>query len=316
MKRTALVPILQATFSVTFWGASFVATKVALRYLPPVTVVWLRFAMGLALLGLTVAARRQFVLPRRADLPYFALLGLIGITFHQWLQSNGLVTARATTSAWIVATTPIFIALLGWLVLKEKLTGFQALGIFFAVLGVLLVVTRGDVRALAGGQGITPGDFLVMISAPNWAVFSILSRRGLQQHPAARMMFYVMAFGWVGTSLLFLFNPHFDAILRLPLDGWLSVLFLGIFCSGLAYIFWYDALKSIPASQVGVFLYIEPLVTVIVAWAVLGERLTWVSLLGGFIILAGIWMVNVASLPIFLSSLKRVTGQSLFHHQR
>lgn len=316
MKRTALVPILQATFSVTFWGASFVATKVALRYLPPVTVVWLRFAMGLALLGLTVAARRQFVLPRRADLPYFALLGLIGITFHQWLQSNGLVTARATTSAWIVATTPIFIALLGWLVLKEKLTGFQALGIFFAVLGVLLVVTRGDVRALAGGQGITPGDFLVMISAPNWAVFSILSRRGLQQHPAARMMFYVMAFGWVGTSLLFLFNPHFDAILRLPLDGWLSVLFLGIFCSGLAYIFWYDALKSIPASQVGVFLYIEPLVTVIVAWAVLGERLTWVSLLGGFIILAGIWMVNVASLPIFLNSLKRVTGQSLFHHQR
>ena len=316
MKRTALVPVLQATFSVTFWGASFVATKVALRYLPPVTVVWLRFAMGLALLGLTVAARRQFVLPRRADLPYFALLGLIGITFHQWLQSNGLVTARATTSAWIVATTPIFIALLGWLVLKEKLTGFQALGIFFAVFGVLLVVTRGDVRALAGGQGITPGDFLVMISAPNWAVFSILSRRGLQQHPAARMMFYVMAFGWVGTSLLFLFNPHFDAILRLPLDGWLSVLFLGIFCSGLAYIFWYDALKSIPASQVGVFLYIEPLVTVIVAWAVLGERLTWVSLLGGFIILAGIWMVNVASLPIFLSSLKRVTGQSLFHHQR
>lgn len=316
MKRTALVPVLQATFSVTFWGASFVATKVALRYLPPVTVVWLRFAMGLALLGLTVAARRQFVLPRRADLPYFALLGLIGITFHQWLQSNGLVTARATTSAWIVATTPIFIALLGWLVLKEKLTGFQALGIFFAVFGVLLVVTRGDVRALAGGQGITPGDFLVMISAPNWAVFSILSRRGLQQHPAARMMFYVMAFGWVGTSLLFLFNPHFDAILRLPLDGWLSVLFLGIFCSGLAYIFWYDALKSIPASQVGVFLYIEPLVTVIVAWAVLGERLTWVSLLGGFIILAGIWMVNVASLPIFLSTLKRVTGQSLFPHQR
>lgn len=297
MKRSLLIPILQATFTVILWGASFVATKVALRYLAPDVVVWLRFAMGLVLLGLAVGARRQFQLPRSADLPYFALLGLIGITFHQWLQSNGLVTARATTSAWIVATTPIFIALLGWLVLKEKLAAFQALGIFLAVLGVLLVVSQGNLRGLFGGQEITTGDILVMISAPNWAVFSILSRRGLKQQPAARMMFYVMAFGWVFTSLLFLFNPqviapHLAAVSRMPLDGWLSVLFLGIFCSGLAYIFWYDALKSIPASQVGVFLYIEPLVTVIVAWAVLGERLTWASLLGGAIILAGIWMVN------------------------
>lgn len=292
MNKLLLVPILQAASAVVLWGASFVATKVALRYLAPDTLVWLRFGMGLAVLGLAVAARKQFHLPRPADLPYFALLGLIGISFHQWLQSNGLVTAQATTSAWIVATTPIFIALLGWLVLKEKLSGFQAIGIFFAVLGVLLVVSRGNLRALAGGTGITSGDFLVMISAPNWAVFSILSRRGLKEHPAARMMFYVMAFGWGFTTLLFLFNPHFDTIRRIPFDGWLSVLFLGIFCSGLAYIFWYDALKSIPASQVGVFLYIEPLVTVIVAWVVLGERLTWASLLGGVIILIGVWMVN------------------------
>ncbi len=292
MKKSLLVPMLQATFTVVLWGASFVATKVALHYLPPDTLVWLRFAMGLVLLGVAVVARKQFALPRLSELPYFALLGLIGIAFHQWLQSNGLVTAQATTSAWIVATTPIFIALLGWLVLKEKLSGFQTLGIFVAVLGVLLVVSRGDLRALVGGQSVTTGDFLVMISAPNWAVFSILSRRGLQQHPAARMMFYVMAFGWAFTTLLFLFNPHFDAVSRLPLDGWLAVLFLGILCSGLAYIFWYDALKSIPASQVGVFLYIEPMVTVLVAWVVLGEQLTWAAWLGGAIILAGIWMVN------------------------
>lgn len=292
MKRSLLVPYLQATFAVILWGASFVATKVALRYLPPDTLVWLRFSMGLAVLGLVVAARRQFVLPRRADLSYFALLGLIGITFHQWLQSNGLVTAQATTTAWIIATTPVFIALLGWLVIKERLGGMQALGIGVAMLGVLLVISRGDLGRLAGGEGITSGDLLVMISAPNWAVFSIFSRRGLQQHPAARMMFYVMAFGWAFTTLLFLFNPQVEAIRGLPPDGWLAMIFLGFFCSGLAYVFWYDALKLIPASQVGVFLYLEPLVTVVVAWALLGERLTWASLLGGAVILAGVWMVN------------------------
>jgi drug/metabolite transporter (DMT)-like permease len=292
MNRPHLLPYLQATFAVVLWGASFVATKMALRSLTPDALVWLRFAMGVIILGFTTAARGQMQLPRRNDLAYFALLGLIGITFHQWLQSNGLVTARATTTAWIVATSPIFIALLGWLALKEKLSALQVLGIAVAVLGVLLVVSRGDLFTLAGGGAVTRGDVLVMISAPNWAVFSILSRRGLRQHPAARMMFYVMAFGWGFTTLLFLSNPQFAAMRALPWDGWVAVIFLGVFCSGLAYIFWYDALKSIPASQVGVFLYIEPLVTVAVAWAVLGEQLTWAALLGGAVTLAGIWMVN------------------------
>jgi len=292
MNRPQLIPYLQATFAVLLWGASFVATKVVLRYLAPDALVWLRFAMGLVILAAAMLVRKQFELPRRNDLAYFALLGLIGITFHQWLQSNGLVTAQATTTAWIVATSPIFIALLGWLALKERLSALQVLGIGVAVLGVLLVVSRGDLFTLVSGGAATRGDFLVMISAPNWAVFSILSRRGLRQHPAARMMFYVMALGWGFTTLLFLFNPQFEAMRQMPWDGWIAVIFLGVFCSGLAYIFWYDALKSIPASQVGVFLYIEPLVTVAVAWAVLGERLTWASLLGGAVTLTGIWMVN------------------------
>lgn len=297
MKRTTILPLVQAFLAVAMWGASFVATKVALRYLAPDMLVWLRFAMGLALLGVVVAARKQFELPRRADIPYFALLGALGITFHQWLQSNGLVTAQATTSALIVTMSPIFMVLLGWLVLKEKLSALQAVGILLSLSGVLLVISRGDLRALVGGQIVTMGDFLVMISALNWAVFSILSRRGLKEHPAARMMFFIMAYGWVFSTLLFLFRQPLDMSVNMPLEGWLNLLFLGIFCSGLAYIFWFDALKSVPASQVGVFLYVEPLITVLVAWAVLGERLNWASLIGGAVILAGVWMVNRPTAP-------------------
>lgn len=297
MRQSFLIPYLQAFLAVGLWGASFVATKVALRYLTPGAVVWLRFAIGLVVLGLVVIARKQVRLPRLADLPYIALLGLIGITFHQWLQSNGLVTAQATTSAWIVATTPVFIAVLGWLVLQEKLTGFQIIGIAAAMAGVLLVVSRGDLSGLIMGQGISRGDVLMMISAPNWAVFSILSRRGLREQPAALMVFYVMVFGWALTSLLSMPHSQVAAAGSMALEGWLSVLFLGVFCSGLAYIFWYDAMKAVSAAQVGAFLYVEPLVTVLVAWAVIGERLTLSSLLGGAVILVGLWMVNRAAAP-------------------
>lgn len=157
---------------------------------------------------------------------------------------------------------------------------------------MLLVVTKGDLLSLASGHFGAFGDILILISAPNWAIFSVLSRYGLKIHPAARMMFFVMVFGWLGTTILFIAGHGFIDIVRLPMEGWLAVGFLGIFCSGLGYIFWYDALQALPASQVGVFLYLEPLVTVAVAAILLKEPLIITSLVGGAIILLGVWMVN------------------------
>jgi len=281
-------------FSVVAWGASFIATKVALQEIHPATVVWLRFGIGVFILGLAARWRGQLALLHRKDIPYFALLGFIGITFHQWLQSTGLVTAQASTTAWIVATTPIFMALLGWLVLREKLTKYQVLGIILATIGVLLVVSKGDLGRLGWGGSGTPGDILILISAPNWAIFSTLSRRGLKQHSAVLMMLYVMGFGWLFTSALFFSGPGLSEIRQLSMSGWLSILFLGIACSGLAYIFWYDGLQAIPASQVGAFLYLEPLVAVITAAIVLNEPVLLASLLGGGTILFGVWLVNRA----------------------
>jgi drug/metabolite transporter (DMT)-like permease len=291
MQRST-IPYIKALFAVVVWGASFIATKVALRDVSPATVVWLRFAMGVVILGGIVAARKQISLPARNELAYFALLGFLGITFHQWLQSTGLVTAQATTTAWIVASTPVFIAILGWLVLKESLGWLRTAGILLAAAGVLLVVSKGNLRTLAPGEFGTPGDFLILISAPNWAIFSILSRRGLEKHPAARMMFFVMAIGWLFSSVLFFMDSGPGELTNLSLPGWLGIAFLGIFCSGLAYIAWYDALQSLPASQVGVFLYLEPLVAVLVAGIVLGETVNLASLLGGLIILLGVYLVN------------------------
>ena len=102
----------------------------------------------------------------------------------------------------------------------------------------------------------------------------------------------MMGFGWVFSSLLLFLGPGLSEIGQLRLDGWLGVGFLGIFCSGLAYIFYYDALQVLPVAQTGAFIYIEPLVTVVVAALILSEPLLWASLLGGGIILLGVWLVN------------------------
>ena len=284
--------MLKALLAVTVWGASFVATKISLQYVAPTTVVWLRFSMGVLTLGLATKLSKEFYLPHGRDWGYFALLGFLGITFHQWLQSTGLVTAQATTSAWIIASIPIFMAILGLVVLGERLAWFRVVGILVAAFGVLLVVSRGDLSAVLAGRFGTQGDILVLISAPNWAVFSALSRSGLKKHPSTLMMFYVMSFGWIFNSILFLTGPGISQLSSIPWNGWVAILFLGIFCSGIAYVFWYDALKVLPVAQTGAFLYLEPVITVIVAALVIREVILLATLLGGITILFGVWLVN------------------------
>lgn len=292
MDRTRITAYIEVTFAVIAWGASFIATKLALRDLDPVTVVWLRFAIGVLILGIATAIRHQFSFPQRKELLYFSILGFLGITFHQWLQSTGLVTAQASTTAWIVATTPIFIAILSWIFLHEKLNWWQISGILLAAIGVILVVSKGNILSLLTGHFGEAGDILILVSAPNWALFSILSRRGLQQHKATQMMFFVMAIGWLFTSILFFTTGNFEDIGHMTWNSLLGVGFLGIFCSGLAYIAWYDGLQAIQASQIGAFLYLEPLVAVVVAWLILGEKLLILSLVGGVIILLGVRFVQ------------------------
>jgi drug/metabolite transporter (DMT)-like permease len=292
MNRARTVALGEGLFAVLVWGASFVATKIAVAEVAPVTVVWLRFAIGVVVLGVAVVARRQFALIRVRDLGLFALLGLIGITFHQWLQSNALLTSRASTSGWIVATIPIFMALLGWIVLGEKLGRRGLAGIGLAAAGAVLVVSRGSLTTLAAGRLGAPGDLLMLLSAPNWAVFSVLSRGTLRSHPATRMMFYVMSLGWLFTSVLFFAGAGTGDIVRLSVRGWASVAFLGVACSGLAYIAWYDALQHMAASSVGALLYLEPLVAMAVAAAVLAEPIGAATALGGALILLGVWFVN------------------------
>jgi drug/metabolite transporter (DMT)-like permease len=292
MNQKTITAYIEVTFAVIVWGASFIATKLALRDLAPVTVVWLRFLIGIVILGFAVRIRHQFSVPKRQEWFYLAILGFLGITFHQWLQSTALVTVQASTTAWVITTSPVFIAILSWLFLREKLDWRQITGIILAAVGVLLVVSRGNIKGLFSGTFGTQGDILILISALNWAVFSILSSRGLKKYQPAQMMFFVMTIGWLFTSILFFTGGGFGDIRHITWTSFLGICFLGIFCSGLSYVAWYDGLQALSATQIGVFIYLEPLVAMIVAWAILGENILLITFAGGVIILLGVRLVQ------------------------
>lgn len=280
--------------TVAFWGASFVALKVLLRELGPAAITVARFGVGVGFLWVVSAARRHLQRPTKGELLWLAGLGLSGISLHQWLQATGLQTASATVTSWIVASIPVFVALLGWLVLHESMDRGRVTGIVLAAAGVMLVVSNGDLRGLVAGTRGTRGDMLIVLSACNWAAFTIVSKHFMQRSSLrpATMMLYVMGFGWLSSLAWLGVEGGGQAVLRLSAAGWWALAFLGLACSGLAYLFWYDALERIDATQAGVFLYFGPLVTAALAWPLLGEPVGAAMLAGGAAILAGVWLVN------------------------
>ena len=282
----------KAFLAVALWGASFVATKLVLRELSPITIILLRFALGLGALIFIVRLKRAWAFVPRRDWGWFLFLGFNGIFVHQLLQVNGLVSTSATNTGWMVALIPIFTALLAWLLLGESFASVQVMGLALAVLGTLLVISRGEFELGAISLPATRGDILVFLSAPNWAIFSVLSKRLLTRYPPSFMMVVTMGLGWLMLLPLFVAAAGWRELQGLSLPGWAGLVFLGLFCSGLAYVFWYDALEAAGAGQVASFLYLEPLITLIVAVLLLEERPLIGTLVGGGLILTGVWLVN------------------------
>ena len=294
-KRALTVVYLKMLAAVVIWGGSFIATKIGLREISVWTLIWLRFALGCLVLGLVLLRRGEMHIPGGRDLLRYAFLGLMGFALHQWLQVTGMLTAAASTTAWIVSTAPVFIALLGVLFLKERLSALAAGGIGLATLGVLLVVSKGDLGSVLRGTFGTYGDFLILLSAPNWAIYSVYSRDVLRERSATLVTFWVLLMGWLFTFPFFIGGQGWLELGAVSGQGWLAVLFLGVLCTAAAHLFWNDGLQALGASRSGAFLYLEPLVSLLAAAVLLGEAITVFSLLGGGLILLGVWLVNARS---------------------
>lgn len=278
--------------TVVSWGASFTAVKTALAVCSPLSVIWVRFTIGSAILAALTFFWQERSLPRRGQWGLLALLGFLSVPFHNLIQATGLRTAGAASSAWIVATSPAWIALLGWLFLKEPLGRRGLLGIALASGGVLVVVLRGSGMELTLHDALAPGNLLVLASAINWAVFSVLSRQALQRFSPLWMTTWMMGLGWLMTTALYLPSGLWRELAQIPVAAWGALFFLGVFCTGFGYAFWYEGLRHLPAAQVGAFLFLNPLSATGVAAVVLGEPLSWSLAGGGVLVLLGVTLVN------------------------
>ncbi len=287
----ALIIRLKASLAILFWGASFIATKIALRDAHPATIILLRFALGAGILWLAIWRWRMFQRIGKRDGVYLAILGFIAVPLHQAIQAIGLLYTTASSMGWIIALIPIFTAILAWILLGEPMTTLKVIGSVIAFCGAVFVVTRGALSLETFRLPSTLGDALAVASALNWAIFQVASKPILRRLEPTLAMAYLMLIGGI-IIVPFASLQTLSDLPRLTLDGWLAILFLGIFCSGVGYLVWYDALSKVDASQLSSLSYIQPMITVIIAALLLGETITPAILLGGAVILFGVYLVN------------------------
>jgi drug/metabolite transporter (DMT)-like permease len=289
-----LPPRLGALVAIVLWGISFVATKSALRELSPVTLVTTRFGMGAALLLALVLARRLPLVLQAADVARLLLAGFIGIFVHQLLQSYALTMTTAVRTGWLIGLIPIWSALLAALFQRERFGPMKVAGLALGFAGALLVVTRGRLDGGTLTLPTTRGDLLILASTLNWAIYTALGRTVMSRLGSLRATAGAMLAGWLMLMPLFVRGALWRELATLSPGGWGALLFLGLGCSGAAYLLWYGALERIETARVAAFLYLEPLVTLAAAVAWLGESVGLMTVIGGLTVLAGVALVQRA----------------------
>jgi drug/metabolite transporter (DMT)-like permease len=287
-----VAPRLQALLAVVFWGLSFVATKAALREVSPPTLIAVRFALGVALLLGLLARRGQRLLPPRDAWGGLALMGFVGVLVHQALQAVGLTLTTAVKTGWLIGLTPVWSALLAAAFLGERFGPARLLGLAAGFAGAVLVVTAGRPPGEVLGLPSTRGDLLILASTLNWAVYTVLGRGLLKRLGALQATAGALTLGWLMVLPWFAWRQGWRELGGLSPAGWAAVAFLGIACSGLGYLFWYGALERLDASQVAALLYLEPLVTLAAAAALLGEPVGLTTVAGGLLVLGGVVLVQ------------------------
>jgi drug/metabolite transporter (DMT)-like permease len=281
---------LYATMSITFWGVSFVSTKAVLDKLDPFTLLVIRFGIGALFLLCLLLLLKEKLKINPAYIPHLIVLGILGVFIHQVIQASALLTIDASSAGWMISLSPIFTVILSMIFLNERMTILKAIGMILALFGVLMITTGGSEKTFEPALNL--GYLLMLLSTLNWAVYSVLLKKlNIPLSPLV-ITFYMSLLGFVLTIPFLIRNRGWEDISHLQAGEWAHLLFLGVFVSGVAYWYWAKALHVLEASQVSVFLYLEPVATLIAAVLLLNEKIILISVVGGIIIIIGVIFVN------------------------
>ena len=276
---------------VLIWGANFSVVKGSFTQIPPLAFTGLRFLVGSAVLMLLLRWREGSVPLARGVLWRLVWLGFVGNTLYQLFFITGLTQTTAANTALLVATTPIFVLLLGRITGVEALTRNTILGVALAFSGIALVMA-------ARGAGLSVatlrGDLLALVAAACWSVYTLGVRKLGSQVSSLRITAWTMLTGTPGLLLAGLPQIARTDWAGVDARGWSGLLYSSLFALVIAYVIWNRSVRLVGGSRTAVYACVTPLVATLFAWYLLGEEFRLLQGVGAVLIIGGVLLARRA----------------------
>ena len=276
---------LLALFTIVVWGVTFVSTKILLETFSATEILFMRFALAYLVLML-LNHRRTKDLGWKAEL-LFLSAGMSGIFGYYLLENISLSYTSASNTGVIVSSAPLFTALFARLAREDRSRPglFFYAGFVVAMAGIILISVKGEFTVN------TKGDLLALLASAVWGVYAVLSRKiaklGINTIEATRRIFFY--------GIIFIFITLIASGPGISADDFsfvnvFNILFLSVLASAICFVTWNSAVGTLGSIKTSVYIYLNPVVTIIFSFIVLSEPLTLQLAAGCLLTLAGLFL--------------------------
>jgi drug/metabolite transporter (DMT)-like permease len=294
---------------VVIWAVNFIAAKIGLLYLPPLAMASFRvvlagavmvpvYLFGSRLPAFAVATNLRRGRFTARDLWTFFYLGFFGVTVNQMCFTIGLYFTHVSHAAVIVGLGPIYILILAVLLGLERATGHKVVGMLIALVGVAVLASENGISAHSASL---EGDAITMTGSIGFAIYAVLGKRVAGKYDSLTMTAFNHFAGALIVLPLALWecnNLWSAGNWPIPWQAWAAILYMAIFGSALAYVFYFWLLRYLEASQLSAFTYLLPVLATILGILGLGEKGSWSQVLGGVLALGGVYWIESGRSPV------------------
>ncbi|MDX5476666.1 MAG: DMT family transporter [Bacillaceae bacterium] len=265
------------------WAGNFIVGKFLVDHASPMTLTILRWAIAvLCLLPIVWWTEKKILPSRKAILPLF-LMGITGAALFNVFQFIALVNSTASNIGLISTLNIITIAVFSFIFLKERLSGLQIMSMIISLFGVLLVLSKGNIHVLLSFQ-FNVGDLWMLAAVCIWGVYSVCSKWA--SHTTSPMM-AILYSGIFGLLVLLPFNVANLHISNVNTSFISAMAYTGLISTVVCMVLWNIGVSKIGATTSGLFLNFNPIFTVMLAFFILGEQMTWIQGIGSVIVIMG-----------------------------
>lgn len=286
------MPYILLILTTLFWSGNFVISRGMHAAIPPLSLSFWRWTVALLILlaiGLGHFIRqRELVWQHKKFIITQGILGVAGFNTFIYLAVQ---TTTAINAVLVNSCIPVIIAIVSWIMYKEKLKLRQCIGICMSLSGVLLIISQGALSTLLQLE-FNRGDLLVLVAAVFWATYSA----NLKRYPKGLNPFaFQIGMVLVGLIILlpfYLLELSSGKTMVLSPNTFFTIGYVGLFASVLAFLFWNRAVSILGANIAGPFIHFMPVFSTILAVLFLGETLSPTHLKAIVLIFSGILMTT------------------------